>query len=91
MPIIVQDDGVDDPAKFLSDTGASEEPFDDELHGASAETAETTAARSSDAQWLHGCIAGLPAPLLYAGSYSDWVAADLPVATGPEPGTLEQR
>ena len=35
-------------------------------------------------------IAGLPAPLLYAGSYSDWVAAGLPVATGPEPGTLEQ-
>ena len=36
-------------------------------------------------------IAGLPAPLLYAGSYSDWVAAGLSVATGPEPGTLEQR
>ena len=33
-------------------------------------------------------IAGLPAPLLYAGSYSDWTAADLPVVTGPERGEL---
>jgi thiosulfate/3-mercaptopyruvate sulfurtransferase len=31
-------------------------------------------------------IAGLPDPLLYPGSYSDWSAASLPVATGPEPG-----
>lgn len=27
--------------------------------------------------------AGLPAPLLYAGSYSDWTAAGMPVETGP--------
>jgi thiosulfate/3-mercaptopyruvate sulfurtransferase len=31
-------------------------------------------------------IAGLPAPLLYPGSYSDWSRNALPVATGPEPG-----
>jgi thiosulfate/3-mercaptopyruvate sulfurtransferase len=31
-------------------------------------------------------VAGLPDPLLYAGSYSDWVRSGLPVATGPEPG-----
>ena len=31
-------------------------------------------------------IAGLPAPLLYPGSYSDWSRNGLPVATGPEPG-----
>jgi thiosulfate/3-mercaptopyruvate sulfurtransferase len=31
-------------------------------------------------------LAGLPAPLLYAGSFSDWSRAGLPVATGPEPG-----
>lgn len=30
--------------------------------------------------------AGLPAPLLYPGSYSDWTRSGLPVATGPEPG-----
>jgi thiosulfate/3-mercaptopyruvate sulfurtransferase len=36
-------------------------------------------------------IAGLPDPLLYPGSYSDWSTAGLPVATGPEPGTLPPR
>ncbi len=30
-------------------------------------------------------VAGLPDPLLYPGSYSDWSAAHLPVATGDEP------
>ena len=31
-------------------------------------------------------VAGLPAPLLYPGSYSDWVRAGLPVVIGEEPG-----
>ena len=31
-------------------------------------------------------VAGLPDPILYAGSYSDWTRAGFPVATGPEPG-----
>jgi thiosulfate/3-mercaptopyruvate sulfurtransferase len=31
-------------------------------------------------------VAGLPDPLLYAGSFSDWSRSGLPVATGPEPG-----
>ena len=31
-------------------------------------------------------LAGLPDPLLYAGSYSDWTRSGLPVATGPDPG-----
>jgi thiosulfate/3-mercaptopyruvate sulfurtransferase len=30
-------------------------------------------------------VAGLPDPILYPGSYSDWVGAGLPVATGPNP------
>jgi thiosulfate/3-mercaptopyruvate sulfurtransferase len=30
--------------------------------------------------------AGLPDPVLYVGSYSDWTQNRLPVATGPEPG-----
>ncbi len=30
--------------------------------------------------------AGLPDPLLYPGSYSEWTRAGLPIATGPEPG-----
>lgn len=31
-------------------------------------------------------VAGLADPTLYAGSYSDWVGAGLPVVTGSEPG-----
>jgi thiosulfate/3-mercaptopyruvate sulfurtransferase len=31
-------------------------------------------------------LAGLPDPLLYPGSYSDWSRTDRPVAVGPEPG-----
>jgi thiosulfate/3-mercaptopyruvate sulfurtransferase len=31
-------------------------------------------------------VAGLPAPLLYPGSYSDWSRTGMPVATGDEPG-----
>jgi thiosulfate/3-mercaptopyruvate sulfurtransferase len=31
-------------------------------------------------------VAGLPDPLLYPGSYSDWSRSGEPVATGPEPG-----
>lgn len=31
-------------------------------------------------------VAGLPDPILYAGSYSDWTQRAMPVATGPEPG-----
>jgi thiosulfate/3-mercaptopyruvate sulfurtransferase len=31
-------------------------------------------------------LAGLPDPLLYPGSYSDWSRTDLPVAVGPDPG-----
>jgi thiosulfate/3-mercaptopyruvate sulfurtransferase len=30
-------------------------------------------------------VAGLPDPILYPGSYSDWVGAGMPVVTGPEP------
>jgi thiosulfate/3-mercaptopyruvate sulfurtransferase len=32
-------------------------------------------------------LAGLPDPLLYPGSYSDWSRSGMAVATGPEPGT----
>ncbi len=33
-------------------------------------------------------VAGLPDPLLYPGSFSDWSRSDQPVAVGPEPGEL---
>ena len=32
-------------------------------------------------------VAGLPDPILYPGSYSDWTQQHMPIATGPEPGT----
>jgi thiosulfate/3-mercaptopyruvate sulfurtransferase len=35
-------------------------------------------------------IAGLPDPLLYPGSYSDWSTAGMPVAAGEKPGTLQR-
>lgn len=35
-------------------------------------------------------VAGLPDPLLYPGSYSDWSNAGLPVATGEEPGRVPE-
>lgn len=31
-------------------------------------------------------VAGLPDPILYPGSYSDWSRSGMPVAMGPEPG-----
>lgn len=31
-------------------------------------------------------LAGLPDPLLYPGSFSDWSRSGMPVATGPDPG-----
>ncbi len=30
-------------------------------------------------------VAGLPDPILYPGSFSDWVGSGMPVATGPDP------
>jgi thiosulfate/3-mercaptopyruvate sulfurtransferase len=35
-------------------------------------------------------IAGLPDPILYPGSYSDWSRAGLPVEVGPEPGAVPE-
>jgi thiosulfate/3-mercaptopyruvate sulfurtransferase len=34
-------------------------------------------------------VAGLPNPILYPGSYSDWSRAGMPVTTGDEPGRYE--
>ena len=33
-------------------------------------------------------VAGLPDPILYPGSYSDWTQRGMPVATGAEPGPV---
>lgn len=37
---------------------------------------------------LAAVAAGLPEPLLYPGSWSDWCTAGMPIATGPEPGMV---
>jgi thiosulfate/3-mercaptopyruvate sulfurtransferase len=34
-------------------------------------------------------VAGLPDPLLYPGSYSDWSSSGMPIAVGDEPGRYE--
>lgn len=34
-------------------------------------------------------VAGLPDPIVYPGSFSDWSRSDLPVATGAEPGRAD--
>jgi len=36
-------------------------------------------------------LAGLPDPILYVGSYSDWSRSGEPIATGPEPGEPPDR
>jgi thiosulfate/3-mercaptopyruvate sulfurtransferase len=36
-------------------------------------------------------VAGLPDPILYVGSYSDWSGAGQSVAVGPEPGSPPSR
>jgi thiosulfate/3-mercaptopyruvate sulfurtransferase len=36
-------------------------------------------------------LAGLPDPILYVGSYSDWSRSGMPVATGPDPGDASPR
>jgi thiosulfate/3-mercaptopyruvate sulfurtransferase len=33
-------------------------------------------------------VAGLPDPLLYPGSYSDWTRSGMPIAVGPDPGQV---
>ena len=52
--------------------------------------AEVVTSCGSGTSALHHVIAmrlaGLPDPILYPGSWSDWSRAGYPVATGPEPG-----
>lgn len=58
--------------------------------GADGEHGDVVTSCGSGTSALHHAIAmrlaGLPDPILYVGSYSDWSRSGEPVATGPEPG-----
>ncbi len=58
--------------------------------GADGSTGDVVTACGSGTSALHHAIAmrlaGLPDPILYVGSYSDWSRSGEPVVTGPEPG-----
>jgi len=58
--------------------------------GADGSTGPVVTSCGSGVSALHHALAlrraGLPDPILYVGSYSDWSRSGEPVATGPEPG-----
>lgn len=58
--------------------------------GADGTAGEVVTSCGSGVAACHNALAmrsaGLPAPLLYVGSYSDWTQHGLPIATGAEPG-----
>jgi thiosulfate/3-mercaptopyruvate sulfurtransferase len=62
-----------------------------EALGADGSRGDVVTSCGSGTSALHHAIAmrlaGLPDPLLYVGSYSDWSRSGEPVATGPDPGT----
>ena len=59
--------------------------------GADGSRGDVVTSCGSGTSALHHAIAmrlaGLPDPLLYVGSYSDWSRSGEPVATGPDPGS----
>jgi thiosulfate/3-mercaptopyruvate sulfurtransferase len=59
--------------------------------GADGANAPVVTSCGSGTSALHHAIAmrlaGLPDPILYVGSYSDWSRSGEPAGTGPEPGT----
>jgi thiosulfate/3-mercaptopyruvate sulfurtransferase len=62
--------------------------------GADGGAAEVVTSCGSGVSACHNALAmraaGLPDPILYVGSYSDWTRSGYPVATGPEPGAVPQ-
>jgi thiosulfate/3-mercaptopyruvate sulfurtransferase len=58
--------------------------------GADGSTGPVVTSCGSGVSALHHALAlraaGLPDPILYVGSYSDWSRSGEPVATGPDPG-----
>lgn len=65
-----------------------------ELLGAAGDTEVVTSCGSGVTACQNALamrLAGLPDPILYDGSWSDWSTAGYPVATGPEPGDVPGR
>lgn len=57
--------------------------------GADVETEVVTSCGSGTSATHHSLamrVAGMPDPILYVGSFSDWSRSGYPVATGPDPG-----
>ena len=72
----------------VSEPGGSEPGASEQVPG-SAESDVVTSCGSGITACQNALamrVAGLPAPLLYVGSYSDWSRSGMPVATGPAPG-----
>ncbi len=63
--------------------------------GADGSSGPVVTSCGSGVSALHHALAlrraGLPDPILYVGSYSDWSRSGEPVATGPEPGEPPDR
>ena len=82
------DGNLDAPAGRFLDAAALEARFR-EL-GADGSEGPVVTSCGSGVSALHHAVAmrlaGLPDPILYVGSYSDWSRSGEPVATGPEPG-----
>jgi thiosulfate/3-mercaptopyruvate sulfurtransferase len=82
------DDNLLEPAGRFRGPGELAERFR-EL-GADGSQGAVVTSCGSGVSALHHALAlraaGLPDPILYVGSYSDWSRSGEPVATGPEPG-----
>jgi thiosulfate/3-mercaptopyruvate sulfurtransferase len=81
------DGNLDADGRFLS-PGELSARFRD--LGADGSQGPVVTSCGSGTSALHHALAmraaGLPDPILYVGSYSDWSRSGYPIATGPEPG-----
>ncbi len=78
-------DNLGPDGRFLSPAELRER-----YRGLGASTGEVVTSCGSGVSACHNALAmrlaGLPDPILYPGSWSDWSTAGFPGATGPEPG-----
>jgi thiosulfate/3-mercaptopyruvate sulfurtransferase len=81
------DDNLGPDGRFLPPTALAERYRALGADGASREVVTTCGSGvSATHHALALRVAGLPDPLLYPGSYSDWTQSGLPIATGSDPG-----